>query len=325
MTASENIVLPTHYVRQIIEQVQNISGNGKQLLQTLDERQLAEVSVCFTPSAFCRFILQAEQLAGAGIGLLVGRALLVNNHGSLGYVIMNSGSIRQCIEVLKNFLPLRTRLVSINSYAKDDCLCVRLTATQALGEIGRLVVEAIMVAIKNILNYLTTGEKLHLQAVFSFSENETVALAKRIFECELLYDRPWTGFIFSLKEVDRPLLIADKDGFEQAIALCQQELGKLDENVPVNKKVERLLYNNYQTPLTFAQVAQTLGLSERTLYRRLKKENVRFSEITEKIKYQVAVDYLESGVKMQEVGFLLGYQHVSNFRRAFQRWKERYG
>lgn len=325
MTVSENIVLPTHYVRQIIKQVQTISGNGKQLSQEFDEGQLEEASVCFSASAFCRFILQAEQLTSASIGLLVGRSLLINNHGSLSYVIMNSGSIRQCVEMLENFLPLRTRLVSISSHTKDDCLCVQLTATQSLGEVERLVFEAIMVAIKNILNYLTMGQKLQLQAVFSFSKNKTVALAKRIFECELLYNRSWTGFIFSLKEVDRPLLVSDKDGFEKAIALCQQELGELDENVPLNKKVERLLQSSPQVPLTFEQVANTLGLSERTLYRRLEEENVRFSEITDKIKYQAALSHLKSGIKMQEVGLLLGYQYVSNFRRAFRRWKERYG
>lgn len=321
---SDSVLLPSYYVQQIIKHVQNITGNGENFLQVtgFNSERLEQPMVNFNWQEFEQFILQAKNLTNANIALMVGKDLLINTHGSLGYVAMNCASIRQFVEVFVRFLPLRTDLVLVKSCVKNGFLRMQMQAARSLGEIERLVFEVIMLAIKNVFDYITMGNAQFTQVAFSFPKNKNFILAQNVFACELLYDQSWTGFAFPLEEVDKPLLIADKDAFEKAAKLCREELQKLYANAPLNEKIMCLMLKKQGTLLTFGQVANILNLSERTMSRLLQKENVRFGDITQKVKYQMTLDYLNKGLQLQEAGFLLGYKNTSNFRRAFRRWNE---
>lgn len=323
---SNLVVLPTHYVQQVILQAKNMINANKKLMQTIDlDLDLTQETVAFTQQQFYQFILNLKKLTGDNLGLLVGRRLLVNTHGSLGTVAMSCGSIRQFVDVIADFLPLRTDLASINSYVKGRRLRMELQVTQPLGEIEQMVIEAIMVAIKNVFDYITIGEKRKLEVAFAFPEGKNALLAQRIFACRLRYAQTWTGFAFPLSELDEPLIITDKSAFEQAAELCRQELEQLDARLPLHKKIEFILKNQHTNLLTLDQVVSILNVPERTLHRILEKEGVRFCTVLEKVKFQRAKEYLNSGLTMKETGFLLGYQYTSNFSRALNRWKRQKG
>ena len=68
-------------------------------------------------------------------------------------------------------------------------------------------------------------------------------------------------------------------------------------------------------------VARRLGLSERTLARRLAAESLTFSDVLENLKVDLARRYLaENGLSISQVAWLLGYQEVSSLTHAFKRW-----
>lgn len=323
---AEMVRLPSYYVQQVIKQVQHMSGKGHLLLESIgfDESVLEQTDVFFTWSEFCHVAMKAKKLTNDNLGLIVGKHLLINTHGLLGYIAMNCGSIRQFVDTFTKFLPLRTNLVSIDNRTEDNYLLMRLTPNPLLKNVEQLIVDSIMVAIKNMFDYIMMGQESSAKVAFPYMKGKTSLFAEEILDCEVLYNQPYLGFIFPLEEVDRPLLAADKDGFEHATIMCQQELEKLDINTPLNKKIEHLLLNRKVDFPNITQVAHAFNISERTLYRSLEKEGVRFNEITQKVKCQKANKYFNSGLKTQEVAFLLGYKYVGNFRRACDRWKKDY-
>lgn len=69
------------------------------------------------------------------------------------------------------------------------------------------------------------------------------------------------------------------------------------------------------------KVADELGISERTLRRRLAEEQISFRDITDEVRNQLARTYLgESNLTVSDVSDLLGYHDPSTFRRAFRKW-----
>jgi AraC-like DNA-binding protein len=67
--------------------------------------------------------------------------------------------------------------------------------------------------------------------------------------------------------------------------------------------------------------AEKLGVSVRTLQSRLTRGGVRFSEILEKQRIELAKDYLQQdNMSLDEVALLLGYSEQTSFGRAFKRW-----
>jgi AraC-like DNA-binding protein len=67
--------------------------------------------------------------------------------------------------------------------------------------------------------------------------------------------------------------------------------------------------------------AQRLGVSRRTLARRLASEGHTFGEILDRLRFDLAKRYLhEHDLQISNVGWLLGYQETSAFYQAFRRW-----
>jgi AraC-like DNA-binding protein len=69
------------------------------------------------------------------------------------------------------------------------------------------------------------------------------------------------------------------------------------------------------------EVARKLGLSERTLARRLASEGQTFSRILRKLRCELAKRHLtDKNLSISKIAWLLGYQDVSSFTHAFRRW-----
>lgn len=70
---------------------------------------------------------------------------------------------------------------------------------------------------------------------------------------------------------------------------------------------------------TIDDAARCLGLSTRSLQRKLKKQNTSFSQILADSRATKAVRLLErGGLKLGEIGFLCGYADQAHFTRAFK-------
>jgi AraC-like DNA-binding protein len=69
------------------------------------------------------------------------------------------------------------------------------------------------------------------------------------------------------------------------------------------------------------EVARRLGMSHRTLARRLSSAGLTFSEVADELRADLARRYLkEEGLTVSRIAWLLGYREVSAFTHAFKRW-----
>jgi AraC-like DNA-binding protein len=72
---------------------------------------------------------------------------------------------------------------------------------------------------------------------------------------------------------------------------------------------------------TIERVAPRLGMSIRTLQRRLRGWEHSFEGILDETRREIAIARLTAGdTSITETAFLLGYSDLSHFTRAFRRW-----
>jgi AraC-like DNA-binding protein len=70
------------------------------------------------------------------------------------------------------------------------------------------------------------------------------------------------------------------------------------------------------------RTAREIGMSTRTLQRRLTDARLTFHQLVEDSRRELAPHYLKhSPVELNEIAFLLGYDHANTFFRAFQGWE----
>jgi AraC-like DNA-binding protein len=68
-------------------------------------------------------------------------------------------------------------------------------------------------------------------------------------------------------------------------------------------------------------VARSLGMSKRTLARKLSDEGLNFTEILQQLRRDLAVRYLgDRKLHISKIAWLLGFNEVSAFTHTFKRW-----
>lgn len=147
---------------------------------------------------------------------------------------------------------------------------------------------------------------------------------RRFFRGPVRWSAGVNAIAFTPTDVDRPLASAD-----EALALIvRRRLDKLlaeadrSGETSVAARVRRVLLDAFgQGGMSAARVSRVLGMSERSLSRRLLEERTSFRGVLERARGEIAASLLrEGGASVAEVAFFLGYSEPAAFHRAFKRW-----
>jgi len=318
------LTLPGAYLRQMAEQVQALGadvdawlvGSGLTRSQLDDPPALAL-------SAFEKLTEDALRLTNEpAFGLFVGQRLQMQTHGVLGYAAVSSGSIRQALGLLESFTRTRFSLVELALEETAREVKVRISMTHSLGAAERPVLEAIVMATKNIVDAISMGACRIETVAFPFPEPPYGDLARELFACDVRWRATWAGYTLPQKVLDVPLRAADAHAFREAVRICERELERLSANETVEGRVRRLLVERQHGFPSLEVAARLLHLGPRTLHRRLVEEGTSFREVLEDVRHHLAIEHLKiEKLSLQEIAYTLGYTDFSNFRRAFRRWE----
>ena len=99
-------------------------------------------------------------------------------------------------------------------------------------------------------------------------------------------------------------------------------LKRLESSKSTRDRVESLLMPILHTgDVSIEIVADKLGLSRQTLFRKLKAEGVTFEQVLDELRHKLALHYLSGKkVSVNQTAYLVGFSEPSAFSRAFKRW-----
>jgi AraC-like DNA-binding protein len=103
---------------------------------------------------------------------------------------------------------------------------------------------------------------------------------------------------------------------------CRKQLAQLVGSASVVDQVRRILIGAMDGgEQSMEDVARKLGLSARSLQRRLADEASRFNDVLAQVREEFAKRYLARGtVSASEVAYLVGFTEPQAFFKAFKRW-----
>ena len=317
--------IPPPYLQQIVLQVAACGVDVGQWLAPagLSAGSLEQLAQDFPLPLFERLLREALELTREpALGLLVGQSLQLQTHGYLGYAALSSGSLRQALGLFGAFTRARLSLLDVVVEERGEAVRVRMVERWPLGAAQRPVLEAVAMAVKNILEAITMGSSPIDLVSFSFPAPSYADFAGQLFGCRVRYGSRWAGFTLPNRGLDKPLRAADPLAFREAVNICERELARLATTESFAGRVRRLLLEQPNGFPSLPVCARLLQVTPRTLHRRLLDEGTSFREILEELRSQLARDYLQLGrLSFQEIAYRLGYRDIANFRRAFKRWE----
>ena len=143
--------------------------------------------------------------------------------------------------------------------------------------------------------------------------------------CEVRFGAVSDKIAFARKTTLAPVMCADPYLNSLLIKYCEEARLHRAARSTLRLDVENLI-----APLlphgqvSMREIALRLGLSPRTLMRRLAEEKLTFSSVLESLRKDLADRYLQDkALSISKVAWLLGYQEQSAFNHAFKRWTGR--
>jgi AraC-like DNA-binding protein len=170
---------------------------------------------------------------------------------------------------------------------------------------------------------MLAGVDFHPRAV-EYREPPSGPLAEheRFFGAPVRCGAPRARLVLSRASLDVPLATADPNLLPILVRHAEELLQRCGGGTPsTNEQVRRVLANLLRSSEhDVERVADALGMTARSLQRRLRDEGTTFQNVRDELRHELAFTYLRGGASLAEVSFLLGFSETSAFFRAFRRW-----
>gem|GEM_PF-1231312 len=138
---------------------------------------------------------------------------------------------------------------------------------------------------------------------------------------EVRFGQAENCLVFSAATAALPLVSANTLLYENMRKLCAEKMDQLRQQSGLASQVQQLMMakESYYAP-RLEDVAAMLGLSTRTLQRKLREEGHTFQQLLEAYQIELAAELLRRpDTRVQEVAFQLGFNSLQSFSRAFKR------
>lgn len=159
---------------------------------------------------------------------------------------------------------------------------------------------------------------------FAHRARGDISRYEAFFQCPVDFDARVTEIRFPDAVLDTPLTTSDPTLLSILLRGADQIRSDVSREPPLTEQVRRALRAAWcEGDAQMATVAQKLGLSRRSLQRRLGDEGTSFQEIRDSLRLDLAERFLQEDLSFAEISFLLGFSEPSAFFRAFKRWTGR--
>jgi AraC-like DNA-binding protein len=264
----------------------------------------------------------AAALQDPCFGLHFGAGLDPLDAGAIAYLAANSPDLQAALENFLTYLATATegfrgRLEPAGGQTRL-VIAARDPGLKLNGQCNEFALASAM----NICRFVTGRRLTPRRVEMQHPRSSGLASFEQYFGVPVRFAADSYAITLDSGQLALPCSSADARLFRIVKAHCDELLAQSRQATDLREEVEHLVGSLLPTgTATTAHVAATLGVSERSLSRRLSEKGVTFREILQQQRRRMALRYLEDpAIRPTQVAYLLGYSEPSAFSHAFRRW-----
>ncbi|MBB6734530.1 helix-turn-helix transcriptional regulator [Cohnella zeiphila] len=168
-----------------------------------------------------------------------------------------------------------------------------------------------------------TGRQLTARRVEFSQDMGDVQALEAYFGCRVRAGADANRLTLDRRDLDRPFVSHNEELLEILTPAVDRSLDEQRRSGSISETVKRIMKRSLTGGRPdIAAVASELGLSDRTLQRRLTEDGTTFKSLLARARHERACEYLaDPAIDIKEVAFLVGYEDQSSFYRAFRQWE----
>lgn len=249
------------------------------------------------------------------------RASQLDNLGTLGLALKTAPTLRASLQRMERYFRLLTDTAVYRLNEGPEVAIFSLEQRSDGHPALTLRNECALAGIVRNAGLLVEGEPRFEYIAFRHACEGDPEGYRDYFGCPVIFGAEHDAVAFTSKSLDLRNRLGDRAVSEFMTRHLDLELGDTKSEMPLKSEVLRRLSSDLSTGVPQASaLAQDLGLSERTFFRRLAGEGTSFRDLVREAQIGLARDLLaNSGHSISEIAFLSGFSEQSTFGRAFKR------
>ena len=289
----------------------------------LDPAILSRLEGAIPCADFARLLAEAARATGDDcFGLHFGERYQPKHIGPLVYVVLNSPTIGRGFENVGRHLHVHNEAAVTSLEVDGPWARQRFSLRGVPVETARQQAEYGLAVALTTLRLMVGSRWAPVEVQFAHGPPRDTAEHVRVFGAPVSFGWPTNAFVLERSFLDRQVPAADEGLYpiltaylEQAAQAMPPEDGTLGA---VRKAIGETMREGAPS---LVRVARQIGMSVRTLQRRLGEHGVDFKGLVDDTRRRFSLSYLKDRANTPtEIAYLLGYSEVSAFNRAFRRW-----
>jgi len=254
------------------------------------------------------------------LGLAMGNLMTISHHGMAGVAAVTQPTLRECLECVCRFCMELFPPLEMSLRMEGAKGMFIIGENVSLAPYTHFFYELNLVSFYNIFLHLVGGEIQPERVDFSYPEPAWGYIYRRYFRCPVYFNQPETRIVADAALANYELPLANR-------LMAMNAEKTLFENIPTKAirllplRLRRLLLRYYGAFPSLETAASELGMSSRTLRRKLAEGGTTYQKELDAVRKKLAKEYfLRGGTSVTELALLLGYADSSSFAKAFRRW-----
>ena len=268
----------------------------------------------------------AEALDDGAFGLHLAEAANPREAGLLFYVASASKNLSEALAHFERYLRIVNEAVRLQLKRAPDGVVGEFSFAGVARHGARQNVEFGIAVIIKGLRELVGRNFRPTRVTFAHPRSSHLREFERFYLCPVEFAASSDQLSFSRETLALPLITEDLYLLEAIQPLCE-EAARERRTVPgslrnsVENQVQKLLPHGSAERRT---VAKALGMSTRTLSRRLADEDTTFEDVVDRLRQSLALQYIkERELSLSQIAWLIGYEGSTSLNHAFRRWTGR--
>jgi AraC-like DNA-binding protein len=264
--------------------------------------------------------LVAEALNDDLLGFHLSQNFDPRTVGLLHYVLASSGTLNEAIQRAARYSSIVNEGIRLTQ-REGKWISLAFEYVGISRHLDRHQIEFWMAGLMRISRQLTNRHLTADSVTFVHQRSPTAEL-RSFYGCELKFGADADEIRFPLSVRNVPIVSADPYLNKLLVKYCEEALahrgtGRNPFGIRVENAMAVLLPHG---KAQISEVAHKLGMSQRTLARRLASEGLTFTDVLNALRSDLAKRHLaDDGLSISKIAWLLGYSDGSAFSTAYKR------
>ena len=228
-----------------------------------------------------------------------------------------SANARECVKRIAQYKALAGAII-FGIGEDEQGITVEIKGEENI-EIPEIIIGVEMVLLTNLIRKATKENVIPVKITVkkSFVNPEYEQFLRRKAE-----EGATNSITFSHTDVEIPFITRNESMWSFFEPELKRRLSEMDTDDSFSAKVRSVLVEILPAGKSgIEDVATALGMSRRSLQRKLKEEDTTFQKQLNHVRELLAKNYIQNTqLSSEDIAYLLGYQDLNSFFRAFSLW-----